>query len=294
MAGALATAATAAFFREPRRVPPPCAGVVLAPPTAPWPPCPRCRRPRSSDLPRDPVRGSASSSRCWTCTCSGSRWTVGCWPSSTGRARFLSADLDKASEDNERNALLLEIDGGARVGVVQIAGLLARRIVCDVRPGDEVGAGETYGLIRFGSRVDTYLPPGSRVTVSVGQRTIGGETVLAELPAETDGHVAYPAGVRLLPNAVTVLALCSGMSAVYFALGGRFELCVAAVGAAALCDALDGRLARLLDATTRIGAELDSLSDLVSFGVAPALVLYVWQLEETASAGPWRWSSRCA
>jgi CDP-diacylglycerol---serine O-phosphatidyltransferase len=89
----------------------------------------------------------------------------------------------------------------------------------------------------------------------------------------------YPAGVRLLPNAVTVLALCSGLSAVYFALGGRFELCVAAVGAAALCDALDGRLARLLDASTRIGAELDSLADLVSFGVAPALVLYIWALE---------------
>lgn len=89
----------------------------------------------------------------------------------------------------------------------------------------------------------------------------------------------YPAGVRLLPNAVTVLALCAGLSAVYFALGGRFELCVAAVGAAALCDALDGRLARMLDATSRIGAELDSLSDLVCFGVAPALVLYIWVLE---------------
>ena len=76
-----------------------------------------------------------------------------------------------------------------------------------------------------------------------------------------------------------MLALCAGLSAVYFALGGRFELCVAAVGAAALCDALDGRLARLLDASSRIGAELDSLSDLVSFGVAPALVLYIWQLE---------------
>ena len=74
---------------------------------------------------------------------------------------FLSADLDKASEDNERNALLLETADGARVGVVQIAGLLARRIVCDVAPGDEVAAGETYGLIRFGSRVDTYLPAGS-------------------------------------------------------------------------------------------------------------------------------------
>jgi CDP-diacylglycerol--serine O-phosphatidyltransferase len=89
----------------------------------------------------------------------------------------------------------------------------------------------------------------------------------------------YAAGVRLLPNAVTVLALCSGLSAIYFALSGRFELCIAAVGAAALCDALDGRLARLLDASTRIGAELDSLADLVSFGVAPALVIYIWALE---------------
>ncbi len=88
----------------------------------------------------------------------------------------------------------------------------------------------------------------------------------------------YPVGVRLLPNAVTVLALCAGLSSVYFALGGRFDLCVAAVAVAALCDALDGRLARLLDATTRIGAELDSLADLVSFGVGPALVLYIWQL----------------
>jgi phosphatidylserine decarboxylase len=95
---------------------------------------------------------------------------------------FLSADLDKASEDNERNAVLLETTDGTRLGVVQIAGLLARRIVCDVAPGDEVAAGETYGLIRFGSRVDVYLPPGSRVTVAVGQRTIGGETVLAKLP----------------------------------------------------------------------------------------------------------------
>ncbi len=96
---------------------------------------------------------------------------------------FLSADLDKASEDNERNSVLLESTGGARIGVVQIAGLLARRIVCDIAPGDEVAAGETYGLIRFGSRVDTYLPPGSRVEVAVGQRTVGGETVLAALPA---------------------------------------------------------------------------------------------------------------
>ncbi|ODU02828.1 MAG: phosphatidylserine synthase [Pseudonocardia sp. SCN 72-51] len=89
----------------------------------------------------------------------------------------------------------------------------------------------------------------------------------------------YTAGIRLLPNAVTILALCAGLSGVQFALVGRFELCVAAVGAAALCDALDGGLARLLDASSKIGAELDSLSDLVSFGVAPALVIYIWGLE---------------
>ncbi len=95
----------------------------------------------------------------------------------------------------------------------------------------------------------------------------------------------YPAGVRLLPNAVTVVALCAGLSAVYFALDQRFEESVLAVGVAALCDALDGRLARLLDASTRIGAELDSLADLVSFGVSPALVLYVWQLDENGRFG---------
>lgn len=96
---------------------------------------------------------------------------------------------------------------------------------------------------------------------------------------------AYASRVRLLPNAVTVLALCAGLSAVQFALAGNLQLCVAAIGAAALCDALDGRLARMLDATSRIGAELDSLADLVSFGVAPALVLYIWQREDAGRFG---------
>lgn len=97
--------------------------------------------------------------------------------------KFLSADLDKASEDNERNALLLRTPEGHDLVVVQIAGLVARRIVCSVAEGDKAVAGRTYGLIRFGSRVDTYLPPGSTVLVEPGQHTIGGETVLATLPA---------------------------------------------------------------------------------------------------------------
>jgi phosphatidylserine decarboxylase len=96
--------------------------------------------------------------------------------------KFLSADLDKASEDNERNSLLLTTDNGTDVVVVQIAGLIARRIVCQVAEGDKVTVGDTYGLIRFGSRVDVYVPVDSKVLVEPGQRTIGGETVLAELP----------------------------------------------------------------------------------------------------------------
>ncbi|MFN2494525.1 MAG: CDP-diacylglycerol--serine O-phosphatidyltransferase [Pseudonocardiaceae bacterium] len=94
------------------------------------------------------------------------------------------------------------------------------------------------------------------------------------------------AGVRLLPNAITVLALCSGLSAVQFALNGNTAAALAAITLAALLDALDGRLARLLDATSRIGAELDSLADCVSFGVAPALVLFVWGLDGTRAGWP--------
>ncbi|SFS56656.1 phosphatidylserine decarboxylase [Saccharopolyspora flava] len=96
--------------------------------------------------------------------------------------KFLSADLDKASEDNERNSMALRTDDGTRVAVVQIAGLVARRIVCEVAAGDTVAAGSTYGLIRFGSRVDLYVPADSKILVEPGQRTIGGETPMAELP----------------------------------------------------------------------------------------------------------------
>lgn len=95
---------------------------------------------------------------------------------------FLSADLDKASDVNERNSLLLRGTSGHQLAVVQIAGLVARRIVCTAREGDAVQAGQTYGLIRFGSRVDLYLPTGSDVLVRPRQRTIGGETALAILP----------------------------------------------------------------------------------------------------------------
>jgi phosphatidylserine decarboxylase len=99
--------------------------------------------------------------------------------------KFLSADLDKASEANERNSILIEADNGHNVGVVQIAGLVARRIVCWTKEGAGIGAGERIGMIRFGSRLDVYLPDGSTVAVSAGQRAIAGETLIAVLPGAT-------------------------------------------------------------------------------------------------------------
>jgi phosphatidylserine decarboxylase len=93
---------------------------------------------------------------------------------------FFNAELDKASEKNERRALVIETETGDKVGVVLIAGLVARRIVTFVGEGTSVARGERIGLIRFGSRVDIYPPPGARVLVEVGQTAIGGETVLAE------------------------------------------------------------------------------------------------------------------
>ncbi|HEY8564652.1 MAG TPA: phosphatidylserine decarboxylase [Beijerinckiaceae bacterium] len=95
---------------------------------------------------------------------------------------FLNAELDKASEDNERSAMVIE-SGGTLVGVVQIAGLVARRIVGFVREGDTIGTGERFGLIRFGSRVDVYLPITTQILVGVGQTAVAGETVLADLKA---------------------------------------------------------------------------------------------------------------
>lgn len=97
---------------------------------------------------------------------------------------FVNAALDKASEDNERRVILVETANGVAVGVVQIAGLVARRIVSFKSEGDSVGSGERIGLIRFGSRVDTYLPPQQTALVAVGQRAVGGETVLADLKSQ--------------------------------------------------------------------------------------------------------------
>jgi len=98
--------------------------------------------------------------------------------------KFVNADLDKASEDNERQHFLIEGSDGLRIGFTQIAGLVARRILSFVREGDMVDAGQRVGLIRFGSRVDVYLPAGTSPKILLGQRTIAGETVIAEIGSD--------------------------------------------------------------------------------------------------------------
>jgi phosphatidylserine decarboxylase len=101
------------------------------------------------------------------------------------KGKFVNASLDKASEDNERMAIrIAPADGAGDVAVVQIAGLIARRIVCDLREREDVIAGQRFGIIRFGSRTDVYLPPGWVSMVITGQRVVGGETVIADRSAQ--------------------------------------------------------------------------------------------------------------
>ena len=103
--------------------------------------------------------------------------------------RFLNASLDKASEENERNGVVIAMEDGRELGVVQIAGLVARRIVCFTREGANLATGERFGLIRFGSRVDVYLPEGVAPLVCLGQGMIAGETVLADLAATEPARI---------------------------------------------------------------------------------------------------------
>ncbi|CAN3126845.1 phosphatidylserine decarboxylase [Mycobacterium sp. smrl_JER01] len=180
--GLASAAANAAFFRHPPRTPPTRPDVVVAPADGliclieeELPPA-ELGLP-ATPLPRVSIFLSLLDAHVQRAPLGGEVVAVSHRP-----GLFGSADLAAASEDNERNSVVIRNADGDQVIAVQIAGLLARRIVCDVEPGDKIGLGDTYGLIRYGSRLDTYLPAGSRILVTVGQRTLAGETVLAELP----------------------------------------------------------------------------------------------------------------
>ncbi len=181
-AGLASAAANAAFFRHPPRTPPTRPGLAVAP--ADGLVClvdeeipPSELGLSATPLPRISIFLSLLDAHVQRAPIGGEVIAVAHRP-----GLFLSADLAAASADNERNSIVIRSSTGAEVVAVQIAGLLARRIVCSVHAGDRIGIGDTYGLIRYGSRLDTYLPTGSNVLVAVGQRALAGETVLAELP----------------------------------------------------------------------------------------------------------------
>jgi phosphatidylserine decarboxylase len=189
--GWLATAATLGcvyFFRDPPRVTPARDGIAVAPADG------RISRIANAPPPKELECGERPLIRISifmsVFDCHVNRSPVG------GRIQrmvytpgaFVSADLDKASEANERNAFVIGTAAGARFVVVQIAGLVARRIVPFVREGEAIGAGQRIGMIRFGSRVDVYLPDGARLLVHEGQTAIAGETVLAEFTAAEPGR----------------------------------------------------------------------------------------------------------
>jgi phosphatidylserine decarboxylase len=180
--GTVATLWCAYFFRDPPRVTPVRDGIVVAPADGRVSQIANAMPPAELDLGARPLPRISIFMSVFDCHVNRSP-VAGRVERVVYRAgKFLSADLDKASEDNERNALVIAT-GGARIAVVQIAGLVARRIVPFVREGDAVAAGQRIGMIRFGSRVDVYLPEGVRALVAEGQTAIAGETVLAELKA---------------------------------------------------------------------------------------------------------------
>jgi len=180
--GTVATLWCAYFFRDPVRVTPIAEGLVVSPAdgrvslvvnAVPPPELALGTRP----LPRVSIFMSVFDCHVNRSPVSGRVERIAYTP-----GKFFNADLDKASEDNERNALVVAAEAG-RVGVVQIAGLIARRILCWTKEGQEMAAGERIGMIRFGSRVDVYLPSGTVPLVAEGQTSLAGETVIAEIGA---------------------------------------------------------------------------------------------------------------
>ena len=179
-AGLLTAGVNAAFFRHPPRVPPTRPGLVVAPADGLICLVENAVPPAELNLPDRPLPRisiflSIFDAHVQRIPVSGEVVSIVHRP-----GLYKSAELAAASQDNERNSVLIRTPDGVEVIAVQIAGLIARRIVCNVKVGDKLGIGDTYGLIRYGSRLDTYLPAGANVLVTRGQRALAGETVLAE------------------------------------------------------------------------------------------------------------------
>jgi phosphatidylserine decarboxylase len=187
--GTIATLWCAYFFRDPRRVTPVREGLVVAPADGRISQIANAVPPPELALGARPLPRVSIFMSVFNCHINRSPVAGRIERVAYRAGKFLSADLDKASEDNERNAFVIATAAGARIVVVQIAGLVARRIVPFSREGEAVGAGQRIGMIRFGSRVDVYLPEGTRPLVAEGQTTLAGETVIADLQAAEPARV---------------------------------------------------------------------------------------------------------
>ncbi len=190
--GTLATAWCAYFFRDPVRVTPLRDGLVVAPADGRVSLVVNAVPPSELGLSDRPLPRISIFMSVFDCHVNRTPVSGRIERMVYRAGKFISADLDKASEDNERNAFIITTTR-ARIGVVQIAGLVARRIVPFVQEGQAVAAGDRIGMIRFGSRVDVYLPEGGRALVAEGQSAIAGETVLADL-GQTDAGRTYRVG----------------------------------------------------------------------------------------------------
>src|SRR4029077_3929339 len=186
--GTLATAWCAYFFRDPVRVTPTREGLVVAPADGRVSRVVNAVPPAELGLSERPLPRISIFMSVFDCHVNRSPVTGRIEKMVYRAGKFISADLDKASDDNERNAFIIATAGGARIAVIQIAGLVARRIVPFAREGEAGAAGARIGMIRFGSRVDVYLPEGARVLAAEGQTAIAGETVLADLRAAEAGR----------------------------------------------------------------------------------------------------------
>ena len=179
--GVILTLWCAYFFRDPERVTPLRDGLVISPADGRVSSIEEVIPPVELDLSREPVTRISVFMNVFDVHVNRSPLDATIRRIAYVPGLFVNADLDKASLDNERQAFTLERANGQRIGVVQIAGLVARRIVKFVNEGEHLSAGQRFGLIRFGSRVDVYLPKGAKSLACLGQRAIAGETVLADL-----------------------------------------------------------------------------------------------------------------
>jgi phosphatidylserine decarboxylase len=182
--GLILTAWCVYFFRDPDRTTPIGENLVISPADGVIQSVTQAAPPRELGMEDKPMKRIAVFMNVFDCHVNRSPVDGTIVTFAYRAGRFFNASLDKASEENERRAMRLRTDDGLELAVVQIAGLVARRIVCWAFDGQTLAAGQRYGMIRFGSRVDVYLPDNSRVLVSPGQRAVAGETVIAMLESD--------------------------------------------------------------------------------------------------------------